>query len=128
MNRLWSGLLEAEITTILDNCPVMPLSKTKWGVAILENVHSKCRRFHTSTILAASSWVSCACGRLSKNIPRKSPQGKPKDELLSKLGVYFYRAIRDGRPKIAAKVLVRIEVRANEILTKPHLIAQKGAS
>ena len=66
---------------------------------------------------AAGTWVTCACGKQDKRIPRRpGGRGRPADEVLSALGDGFYLLVCADRHLGAAETLLKIEARADEIL------------
>ena len=65
------------------------------------------------------SWVTCACGRVTPDIPR-APRGiaggnAPLDDELRGLGNTFHRKVRGGLTLGATKTLIAIEKRAIEV-------------
>ena len=84
-----------------------------WIKAI--NEAKKTGKFTEDQRSKAASWVTCACGKQDKFIPRNS-FGAPIDKRLDMLGLDFYRNVRDACPYTAEETLAFIERRAAEIL------------
>tara|TARA_R110000796_G_scaffold177389_1_gene294232 strand:- start:348 stop:683 length:336 start_codon:yes stop_codon:yes gene_type:complete len=97
------------------------LDQTYWGSIIVwaEERGS----FTTRSKEQAGSWVTCACGRVTSDIPRYELQSRPQDRLLNNLGGRFYGAVEENDFLAAAQTLVRIEARAI-IVAKAHLQEQ----
>ena len=62
-----------------------------------------------------ADFVTCACGRQHKRIPR-SPSGSPLDDKLYNLGLKFAHNFDFNDPVAATKTLAKIERRAAEVL------------
>jgi len=56
----------------------------------------------------AGSWITCACGKQDKRIPRKE-LGSPNDRKLANLGIRFCDEVDSDNPFKAEKTLLRIE-------------------
>lgn len=73
--------------------------------------------------MESRSWVTCACGRLTIDIPRSSAAtydfaiGEPKDAELRELGTDFNLAVKMNDYDWAKQLLVQIENRARKIAT-----------
>ena len=67
---------------------------------------------------AASSWVTCACGNQCAIIPRlgHGDGGKPADRALEKLGMQFYRQVKNRKRKSAIETLRKIEIRSAQLI------------
>lgn len=70
--------------------------------------------FTTEDYDLAAMWVTCACGRVTADIPR-GPNGAPLDEMLADLGCRFYDLIGDDDFDRAEDVLAMIEGRAQVV-------------
>lgn len=72
----------------------------------------------------AGNWPTCACGRLTYDIPRKEGKngaiGCPLDETLYRLGMHFYDSLCYGSVGQTAKTLVEIEKRAQIVAAEYH--------
>ena len=91
------------------------LSDTHWGLRIIE---AEARgEFTDDDLRDASSWVTCACGRLDERVPRNDYDA-PRDRELKDLGVLFVSPVFRGDFIDAADCLVEIERRAGELLAK----------
>ena len=99
------------------------LDKTFWGTRILSA--EKRGEFTKDDLKLAFDWQTCACGHQSPLIPRHPDSRSigtwprpymPLDKKLTKLGSKFYGALCNNRFKKAAKVMVKIEIRAKQIL------------
>lgn len=66
----------------------------------------------------ADSWVDCACGEQSDDIPRNQFTGEPKDLLLVKLGRLFQATVSDNYFDEAEYVLENIEARSASLLAE----------
>lgn len=63
----------------------------------------------------ASSWPTCACGQLCKELPRYD-DNCPKDRALRTLGIKFYDFIESGNWTEALETFHKIEKRTTELL------------
>jgi hypothetical protein len=83
----------------------------------------------------ATSWVTCACGQMCKDLPRFVGSTAPMDMELNSLGLEFMTCIEDaydayGRwadefPKLihkAKKTLIKIEKRTNVLLKSKEIV------
>lgn len=68
----------------------------------------------------AATWVDCACGEQSEDIPR-SRTGEPKDVALSYLGSVFSLAVDHDDFEEAASVFADIDNRSAKILAEIRL-------
>ena len=104
------------------------LQNTYWGKIIILAEAGK-SRFTLNQARKADDWCTCACGRLTHDIPRNLPteltESWPLDEDLYSLGVKYNACIGDDRPIEAAKVLVAIEDRA-QIVAAQHVTSAIG--
>ncbi len=103
------------------------LHHTHWGRVI---IHAERRgEFTPGEVAHASSWVTCACGKLDKDIPRWGGEGadgynaRPKDMALVNLGELFYQAVTTDRAEAAARLLCNIERRAVSVVLETVLKA-----
>jgi hypothetical protein len=96
---------------------------TYWGRAILSA--QKVGHFTPANKNKAGNWVTCACGKITHDIPRDHKGGEmPLDSLLSQLGMDFYDCVSTDKIVSSAKTLVLIEQRAIEVALKYN----KGAN
>ena len=93
------------------------LLSTFWGRRIM--AARKRNRFTEKDKKHAAFWQTCACGRLTQNIPRNF-NGRPYDRDLFKLGCDFCDHVTASRTKQAALTLVDIEKRAQQIVSEGH--------
>lgn len=94
------------------------LQDSYWGQAIID-VEKFGSTFSISKLREAGNWCTCACGRITCDIPRRfSPafegEGEtwPLDKDLYDLGMEFYDAVCRNAFEEAAITLVHIEKRA----------------
>lgn len=91
------------------------LDTTYWGKKIIA---AEARgNFTESNINQSAEWVTCACGRLTGDIPRAADTrfqsyNMPLDRVLKDLGFEFYNAVEDNEFLYAAELLDKIETRA----------------
>ncbi len=84
------------------------LDQTYWGKKII--AAEKRGGFTSSNREQSNDWVTCACGRITQDIPREN--GCPHDLILSTLGSGFYNKVNNNEIDKAAEYLVEIEARA----------------
>jgi hypothetical protein len=77
-------------------------------------------RFTPEDVTKASDWVTCACGRQDKRIPRHlhytGQPTRPVDFELQKLGMCFDKAVQANNFDWARHTLLAIETRAAQVL------------
>lgn len=89
---------------------------TNWDwYAYLDATKEEQKKYHASATELASSWVTCACGQLCKDLPRHDTDG-PEDQYLTTLGLDFMCFIRYGEISEAKETLDKIEERTVELL------------
>jgi hypothetical protein len=96
--------------------------QTYWGSVII--AAEKRRGFTEDEDECALSWVTCACGSVTSDIPRNE-ESKPYDEELFDSGGLFSELVSGDAFLEAAQTLVRIEARAI-IVAKAHLKEQRA--
>ena len=111
------------------------LQDTVWGKRIIqatkptwvEEEERHMKGFTFQDVLNAETWVTCACGEVTVDIPRgnKSNKDIPQDEGLVRLGDTFATAVRRENRLLAAKTLIKIEERALEV-SKEHRLRGKA--
>lgn len=108
------------------------LQDSYWGTIIIE-AEKTGNDFTVAQGHEAGNWCTCACGKVTCDIPRRaSPQfeGKgetwPLDKQLYELGMDFYDAVCRGNFEASARTLVSIEKRAIIVATEFRLT--KGES
>lgn len=75
------------------------------------------RPFTKAEIDKAGDWVTCACGKQDKCIPRAyDGTYEPADRLLNDLGMAFFDAVYTGDVKAAKRLLGQIEMRARYVV------------
>lgn len=92
---------------------MIDLSQTVWGQRIAaaeERGH-----FTEEDNDEAASWVTCACGRITADIPRSPGLGVPRDGQLSRLGTEFCVYVGADDFDSARRTLEAIELRAVEV-------------
>ena len=93
--------------------------RTPYWTKVIEQAKTRLRTqeepFTDLQMQRATSWVTCACGKQDKFIPRNSG-GAPMDTELDLLGLDFYTDVKCGDPYHAEVTLEKIERRAAEIL------------
>lgn len=95
------------------------LSDTYWGKIIIEAEDRG--RFTIREITLGNSWVTCACGQLTSDIPRFIKGGLlrgPKDLELENLGYGFGQTVMVSAFFASAKALHEIETRAIIVATE----------
>ena len=97
--------------------------QTYWGNIIIEAEERNC--FTEENEIDSGGWVTCACGRVTSDIPRYENKGRPQDKILNRLGDYFPITVEADEFLEAAKTLVRIEKRALRV-AKAHLQEQRA--
>jgi hypothetical protein len=91
------------------------LNTTYWGKIIIA---AESRGFFTlKDAVEASSWVTCACGRVTEDIPRQDTN-RPQDYELFLNGCKFANRVGEDSFVNAAIVLSLIEKRAIVVATK----------
>ena len=88
------------------------LKSSYWGRKIIQAERGG--GFSDDSVELASNWITCACGRLDDGIPRLGEV--PIDPTLKNLGSLFYTRVSRNNSLGAAKVLVKIEERAKQVL------------
>ena len=110
-----------EIKTIKELLAEHNLQHSVWGKKILKAQKSP-EGFTLQDKYDSMSWVTCACGRVTADIPRRSRlaevPNQPLDFLLRMLGSKFYSKVCEDNPLEAAKTLVKIEARALVVAAK----------
>jgi hypothetical protein len=107
---------------------VMAKKKTPYWHTAIEAAKRR-GTFLAVDVRRAESWISCACGKQDKSIPRYTRKeadasirpvraGMPKDRVLADLGVSFLDSVEFNDPESAARVLTSIEKRAAKILAR----------
>lgn len=86
------------------------LTHTHWGKIII--AAEKRGKFTRQEIVLSAGWVTCACGKITSDIIRRSTNNAPEDEILASLGVDFFTALSCAKIPEAAYVLSQIETRA----------------
>ena len=89
------------------------LKSSYWGRKIIQAERGG--GFSTRSGYLASSWVTCACGKLDDGIPRFVDDA-PGDPKLRRLGHLFYIRVCRNDCLSAAEALVKIEQRAKQVL------------
>ena len=92
------------------------LNNTDWGKRIIEA--ERCGRFKEIDKELANDWVTCACGKITADIPRNKEMNSPLDDQLDLLGVYFYQHVTNNDFLKAAETLINIEDRAQEVVNE----------
>ena len=88
---------------------------TYWGKKIIA---AEARgKFTESNINQSAGWVTCACGKVTADIPRDpdtrfQSYNTPLDRILKGRGFAFYEAVEDNKFLDAAEILHEIETRA----------------
>lgn len=72
--------------------------------------------FTANEIERAGDWVTCACGKQDKRIPRY--EGEPRDGLIRLLGYRFGHDVEMGCVNEAKRNLARIEARAAVLIAE----------
>ncbi len=104
------------------------LDTTYWGKKII--AAEKRGRFTKSNSNEASDWVTCACGKVTSDIPRNLDENSPVyktpiDYRLQERGFDFYNTVEDNEFLAAAQTLVAIENRAITV-AKAYLKEQRA--
>lgn len=89
---------------------------TYWGKRIVEATERG--YFEPYDRIEATSWVTCACGRVTANIGRDDIKGIPDDPTLRAKGVSFNNGVVTNNFEAAAEILVAIEIRASIVAKK----------
>lgn len=108
--------------------------KTPYWWTVMEKAERRLAKgrhpFTAAEETKASSWVTCACGKQDKLIPRYPEtsvvEGEPVDPVLSRAGFDFFDAVRAGDVKSAKRLLVRIERRAIQLLKQPKTLKKQA--
>lgn len=105
------------------------LKDTYWGQIITIAEQKNC--FSSKNVSESRHWVTCACGRVTVDIPRFKETvflstsrhwvGEPKDNELRELGTDFSLAVGGNNYDWAKQLLVQIENRARKIATLASL-------
>ena len=93
------------------------LDATYWGKKTI--AAEKRGRFTDFNLEQAGDFVTCACGRVTADIPRRRDYDVPCDEELERLGMQFESDVLTDNFLEAAKTLTAIEARAL-IVAKEH--------
>lgn len=88
----------------------MNLQDTHWGRRIIQAEERG--EFSDKDIELAESWVTCACGKTSHDIPRRDGLASPVDDKLREYGEQFEIDLEDNDFTQAALTLIDIEQRA----------------
>ena len=88
------------------------LDRSHWGQKIL-NAEQR-GRFTDEEEMRAIDWVTCACGRVTHDIPRDT-NGAPLNGELARLGVAFSDAVAERDFSEAASLLIQIEALAVKV-------------
>lgn len=88
------------------------LAKSHWGKRIIDAEERG--EFTQQDRIEAENWVTCACGKVTVDIPRHDV-GSPIDTKLLWLGLDFDHAVDSHRFTSASKTLVEIEKRAAQV-------------
>ncbi len=106
------------------------LDNSYWGKKII--AAEERGKFTASNRHHAADWVTCACGKITSDIPRtldldedSHSYNVPLDSVLKDHGFSFYDNVEADRFLAAAETLVSIETRAI-IVAKAHLKEQKA--
>jgi hypothetical protein len=91
----------------------MNLNTTYWGNKII--VAEKRGHFTVKDADEAASWVTCACGKVTEDIPRDPQLHDPLDIYLREMGNTFHDFVVWDDFLEAAHNLNRIEKRAMEV-------------
>jgi hypothetical protein len=84
------------------------LDTTYWGKKII--AAEEYGAFAVGDIMQAEGWVTCACGKITQDIPRTAHI--PNDDTLAEMGVDFSQCVKKNWFMNAAVLLVKIENRA----------------
>jgi hypothetical protein len=91
------------------------LHETYWGKRIIAAEENG--GFSDEDVELAGDYVTCACGKVTHDIPRSSETSIPYDNKIADLGLRFNTEVISEEPWEAAKILVEIELRARLIAT-----------
>jgi len=118
----------SEVTKILTEAG---LQNSVWGQRILTAIKGTwdadkariVRGFTLQDYMDAGSWVTCACGKTTTDIPRGDEVNMhiPHDETLVSLGNSFATEVEENKFLLATKTLVEIEERALEVAKEHRL-------
>ena len=96
------------------------LQDSHWGKRILRAV--KRNTFTSKDTWKAGNWVSCACGKVTADIPRcktyGQSEGAPTDFKLKDLGMDFHFYVAENNFDKAARTLVLIEKHAQLVASR----------
>lgn len=92
------------------------LLSTFWGRRIM--AASKRKKFTEKEKNDSANWTTCACGRVTIDIPRVSSIGAPCDMTLRIRGYDFFSHVSGSRVRQAALTLVAIEERARIVASQ----------
>ena len=102
----------SEVKVVLENAGI---ENTHWGLIIL---HAEERfSFNQEERKQSKSWITCACGKQSDLVPRRS-WGEPENIRLANLGKDFCNYVFENDFLAAAVTLVEIERQAMLIIEK----------
>jgi len=87
-----------------------------WKRAIREAI-KRGDRFIVSDFIKVAAWHTCACGELSKRIPRDE-NGTPKDRQLRKLGIRFATIVTTDKTHKAEEMRLKIKHRAAIVIAQ----------
>jgi hypothetical protein len=91
------------------------LAETYWGKIIITAEEEG--GFTPTNRNESMSWVTCACGKITQDIPRvfdhdTNTSDYPVDKKLQQLGNWFCSKVYNDEYLVAAKTLIEIEERA----------------
>ena len=92
-----------------------------WYAYLDADKEVKLKHYKKADVLAAS-WVTCACGKLCKVLPKNILDNEPDDEILSNLSLWFNNYIEHKDFFSAKRILDKIEARTSYLLTLPDYI------
>ncbi len=93
------------------------LHNSHWGKRIIKA--GQRGHFLFEDRVDANYWTTCACGKQDPRIPREC-NGRPKNQRLVELGGRFARMVEEDKILSAARLLVKIEAEAAEILDRGY--------
>ena len=97
------------------------LDKSAWGIRIVESEGNTF--FSLVDRFESDDWITCACGEQDPRLHRKRDtnigiKDSPLDNKLYKYGMDFTDAVHADNFLEAAQILVKIEERAAQLLSK----------
>jgi len=95
------------------------LEKSWWGDRIIRA--SRRGYFTRLEQVKSANWQTCACGQQALPIELRAGsrfEDEPADEILQDLGKRFWRAVEGERMSAAAVLLISIEKRAAELISR----------